>query len=77
MLRRGKRSSVWVTPNSMAYKMSNALPADTVYVVINRGDNQDQVQGLPSGALKDLLSGQTFNGPTVTVPARTSLILVP
>lgn len=74
-LRRGNRSSVWATANSMAYKMTH--PMETVYVAINRGDAQDSVSGLPNGTLTDLLTGKTVTGPTVNLSARTSMILVP
>ncbi len=72
-LRRGNRTSLWATTNSMAYKMVH--PMETVYVVINRGDGQDSVSGLPSGTLTNQLTGQTVTGPTVNIPARTSMIL--
>ncbi|HRI70944.1 MAG TPA: alpha-amylase family glycosyl hydrolase, partial [Polyangium sp.] len=72
-LRRGNRTSLWATTNSMAYKMVH--PMETVYVVINRGDGQDSVSGLPNGTLTNQLTGQTVTGPTINIPARTSMIL--
>ncbi|UQA61130.1 alpha-amylase family glycosyl hydrolase [Polyangium aurulentum] len=74
-LRRGSWQALWATADTMAYQMSGE--GETVYVAINRGDGQGSVSGLPSGALKDLVSGATVNGPTVNLPARTSMILVP
>jgi glycosidase len=75
-LRRGKREGLWAQGDVMAYKMSNASPADTVYVAINRGDAQASVSGLPSGALTNLLNNQTVTGPTINLPPRTSMILI-
>jgi len=74
-LRRGSRTSLWASPDTMAYKMTSG--ADTVYVVINRGDSQGTVENLPSGALTNLLTSQSVNGPKLSVPARTSMVLVP
>jgi len=73
-LRRGNRTGLWASADTMAYKMVH--PMETVYVAINRGDSQGQVGGLPSGAMTNLLNGQTVNGPTVNLPARSSMILV-
>jgi glycosidase len=72
-LRRGNRSSVWVTNDTMAYKMVH--PMETVYVAINRGDTQGSVSGLPSGNLTNLLNNQTVTGPTLNIPPRSSMIL--
>ena len=72
-LRRGTRSSVSVSADVYAYKMSTA--GDDVYVVVNRGDSQQQATGLPAGALTDLLSGASVTGPSISVPARSSMIL--
>jgi glycosidase len=73
-LRRGNRSGVWATTDTMAYKMVH--PMETVYVAINRGNQQGSVSGLPSGSLTNLLTGQTVTGPTLNLPARSSMILV-
>lgn len=74
-LRRGKRAGISATTDTIAYKMSSG--SDVVYVVVNRGDSPQQVGNLPSGALKDELTGASVTGPTVTVPARSSLVLTP
>jgi len=73
-LRRGTRTSVHTSNDVYAYKMSGA--GDEVFVVVNRGDTSQQAAGLPSGALTDLISGSAVTGPSVTVPARSSMILV-
>jgi glycosidase len=72
-LRKGVRSTVATTDNAIAYKMTSG--GDTLYIVINRGDGAEQVSGLPASA-QDLLSGATVSGPSVSVPARTSMILL-
>ncbi|MBK9261565.1 MAG: hypothetical protein IPM54_17385 [Polyangiaceae bacterium] len=73
-LRRGNRTPVWVTNDTMAYKMVH--PMETVYVAINRGDSQASVSGLPNGSLTNLLNGQSVTGPTLNLPPRSSMILV-
>lgn len=74
-LRRGNRTSLWATADTMAYKMVHAT--ETVYVAINRGDAQSSVSGLPSGALTNLLTGQSVTGPTLNLPPRSSMVLIP
>ena len=49
---------------------------DEVHVAINRSDSAKTVGGLPGGALTDVVDGSTQNGPSVSVPARTTRILV-
>lgn len=74
-LRRGKRMSLGATNDTIAYQMT--YQNDVVTVVVNRSDSPQQVGNLPSGALKDLLGGGMVSGPTVSVPARSAMILVP
>ncbi len=69
-LRRGTRTSVSVTDDVLAFKMSTS--GDTVYVVINRSDGDRPVSGLPASGT-DLLSGKPLSG---TVGPRASLIVV-
>ena len=73
-LRRGTRSALSATTDTLAYKMQHN--ADAVYVLINRGDGAQQVGGVPNGAFDDLLSGAQVSGPSVSVPPRSSRILV-
>jgi glycosidase len=73
-LRRGARSSLSSSNDTMAYKMTSG--GDTVYVAINRSDASQMVGGLPGGMLKDLLTGNTVSGGNIAVPARKSMILV-
>ena len=72
-LRRGTRASVSSTGDTMVFKMTQG--ADVVWIAVNRGDSSQTVSGLPSGSLHDELSGATINGPSPSVPARSSLIL--
>jgi hypothetical protein len=51
--------------------------SDNVYVALNRSDSAQQVTGLPSGALTDQLGGGMVMGPSLMVPARTAMVLVP
>jgi glycosidase len=75
-LRRGKWTSLGgTTVDTLGYKMVDG--SDVVYVAVNRSDAAQPVGGLPSGNLKDLLGGGTVSGPTVTVPPRASMVLVP
>ncbi len=73
-LRKGSRASIASDTDTMVYSLS--LGKDVVHVAVNRSDSAKSVSGLPSGALKDELSGATVNGPTVSVPARSGMILV-
>ncbi len=73
-LRQGTRTIIGVTNDTLAYRMQGA--GDTVYVVVNRGDSQQSVGGLPGGAMTDLMTDAAVSGPQVNVPARSSMILV-
>ncbi|MBK8265818.1 MAG: hypothetical protein IPK80_31380 [Nannocystis sp.] len=72
--RRGTRKTLSVTDDTMAYSMSSG--GDVIYVALNRSDVANSAGGLPGGALKDLISGQSVQGPTVTLPPRGSMVLV-
>ncbi len=73
-LRKGTRASIASDNDTIVYKLS--LGGDVVHVAINRSDSPKSVSGLPGGALKNELTGAMVNGPTVTVPARSGMILV-
>lgn len=73
-LRRGNRQTLWVTADTLAYSMTHE--SEVVYVAINRSDAAQQVAGLPSGQLTDLLTNGTVSGPAIDVPARSAMILV-
>ncbi|MBL8913401.1 MAG: hypothetical protein JNM17_22070 [Archangium sp.] len=72
-LRRGKRALVSATDDTFVYSMSDGV--ETLYVAINRGDVEQTVSGLPSGALSDLLNMESVAGPSLRVPARSTRIL--
>ncbi|HEY2746938.1 MAG TPA: hypothetical protein VGL86_20085, partial [Polyangia bacterium] len=48
---------------------------DKVYVAVNRSDAPVTVSGLPTGTLTDQLSGASVSGPSVSVSARSALVL--
>jgi len=74
-LRRGKRTVLSATAETLAYQMTR--DADTVLVLINRSDNAQSVANIPASAFTDLLEGGTHTGPSVMVPPRSALILTP
>jgi glycosidase len=74
-LRRGSRQTIGVTNDTLAYKMTSA--EETVHVVVNRSDSQQAIGGLPAGAMTNLLTGSSVTGPSINVPARSAMILVP
>jgi len=69
--RRGTRTTLAVTTDTWAYKMSSA--GDTVYVALNRGDAAAD-SGLPAGTYMDLLSGAQVQVPVQLQP-RSALVL--
>jgi glycosidase len=73
-LRRGSRTVLSSNADTIAYKMDGG--GDSVVVLVNRADSQQSVGNIPAGAYTDLLTNATQNGPTITVPARSSMILV-
>ncbi|MBK7825788.1 alpha-amylase family glycosyl hydrolase [Nannocystis sp.] len=76
-LRRGARKTLSAGADTFAYEMKDAM--ETVYVVINRGDAQAGVSGVPAGSYKDELElggGMIDGGGDVSVPARSARILV-
>jgi glycosidase len=73
-LRRGSRASVSSNADTLVYKMSQGK--DVVWVAINRSDYAQQVSGLPGGSLQDLLTNNMVSGTSISVPARSSMILV-
>lgn len=72
-LRRGKRTSISANDNTYVYSMSDG--SERLYVVLNRGDVDEVVSGLPARGLSDLYNGVSVSGPSVLVPARSSRVL--
>jgi glycosidase len=73
-LRRGTRTMLATTNHTMVYEM--VAPGDHVYVALNRGDQAQSAQGLPSGDYEDLTTGQMVRAP-LTIAPRTGMVLVP
>jgi len=74
-LRRGTRTTLSSDQNTILYRMQSA--SDTVYVAINRSDSIQGTGGLPASSFKDLMTGQTVQGPSISVQARSSMVLIP
>jgi glycosidase len=73
-LRRGTRTTL--ESNADVWVYSRVTSTDTVYVAVNRGDSDKSISTLPSGALTELVTGATANGPSVTIPARQTRMFV-
>jgi glycosidase len=73
---RGTRSTVWVTSDTYAYRMSDGETGDTVWVALNRADVSGSVDGMPQKG-RDLLTGAKIDGPMVSLPPRSALVVVP
>jgi hypothetical protein len=71
---RGTRSTVFVSDDVYAYKMTDG--PDAIWVAINRSDTAQNAENLPDEAT-DLLTDETFTGPTLSLPPRSALILKP
>ena len=71
-LRRGARSTVSVTQDTLAYRM--IAGADEVWVLLNRGDSAATVSGLPAGSYLDEIDGSSQSA-APSVPARSVRIL--
>ncbi|MBI4950602.1 MAG: hypothetical protein HY908_01080 [Myxococcales bacterium] len=72
-LRRGTRTTVSVTGDTLCYRMATA--GDAVFVAVNRGDGAATVNGLPAGSYVDEVDGSA-HGAAPSVPARSTRILV-
>lgn len=73
-LRKGKRTTVDVTADTLAY--SQAYNGDTVYIAINRSDAAKTVANIPAGQYDELITETTQSGESLSVPARSTVILV-
>lgn len=74
-LRRGTRTTLSVSAETLAYRMQDG--GDQVIVVVNRGDWDTSVGGLPGGSYVDELDGSIHSGPDVSVPRRSARLLTP
>ena len=75
-MRRGARTTLDVSEDLWVYSMATGAgdpTPDTVYVAINRSDNDLTTSALPSG-LTELLTNTPEGGSPVTIPARQTRI---
>ncbi len=74
-LRRGRRVTVTGGADTFAYKLTGCGADQELYVLVNRGDFDASVSGLPAGSFTELISETTVSGgAAVTVPARDLMI---
>ncbi|MBI4701433.1 MAG: hypothetical protein HY744_09785 [Deltaproteobacteria bacterium] len=71
---RGSRTTVSVSGDTYAYAMSDG--EETLYVVLNRGDQAGAVDHMPAKG-HDLLGGGNIAGPKLNLPPRSAMIVVP
>lgn len=75
-LTRGRRRTLSSDRDTWVYAMGGCSGADDVTVAINRADAARSVS-LPAGAYTDLSSGAPVDGGSVSLPARSYLVLGP
>ncbi|MBU1509224.1 hypothetical protein KKD52_02590, partial [Myxococcota bacterium] len=76
-LRRGRRTTVSGGADTFAYKLGGCGASEEVYVLVNRGDFDATVSGLPAGSWTELISETSASGGGgITVPARDLKIFV-
>ncbi len=73
-LYRGARSTVFVSDDVYAYRMTDG--DETLYVALNRGDAPQAVEGLPAAGT-DLLTDDAVVGPSVELAPRSVVIVEP
>ena len=71
---KGARSTLSVTQDTYAYVMSDGT--DAVYVGLNRGDVPAAVGGMPASG-HDLLADADVSGPSLTLPPRSAVVVIP
>jgi glycosidase len=74
--RRGSRTTLSADADTFAYVVESDEDMDTVWVAVNRADGSRSVGGLPDGDFVDELTGDTFTGPSISLGARQSVVLV-
>jgi glycosidase len=74
-LRRGNRTTLSADADTFVYQMSSG--GERVVVALNRADVGRTANNIPAGSWQDLLTGQVVAGPSVELPARTGMVLVP
>ena len=73
---RGGRQTVFVDNDVFAYVMTDSETQESIYVALNRADTAGSVSEMPAKGV-ELLTGAQIDGPTVSIPARSALILIP
>lgn len=73
---RGTRTKVSVTNDTYSYEMRDPESDDVIYVGLNRGDLDGAVGGMPTSGT-DLLTGKATTGPSILLPPRTAVVVVP
>lgn len=71
---KGKRTTVFVSDDVLAYRMTSG--EDSIFVAINRADTEQTAEGLPDAAT-DLLTDTAFAGPMAVLPPRSAVVLLP
>lgn len=71
---RGARRTVSVSSDTYAYEMKDDVEA--VFVALNRADNAGEVTGMPPKG-RNLLTDAVLEGPTLSLPPRSAVIVVP
>jgi hypothetical protein len=70
-LRRGRRVTVTGGTDTFAYRLTGCGASEELYVLVNRGDFDATVSGLPAGSWTELISESSVSGGSgVSVPAR-------
>jgi glycosidase len=73
-MRRGARKTLTVNADLWVYSMTTS--GDAVTVAVNRGDTDQSVSTLPSGALHELVNDVDATGPTAVIPERQTRVFV-
>jgi len=71
--RRGTRTTLFADTETFAYSVEHS--GDILWVAVNRSDAPAQVGGLPAETMVDELTDDSFDGPSVAVPARSARVL--
>jgi glycosidase len=73
-LGRGRRETISADADTWVYRKTGCGAANDVIVAINRSDSARSVT-IPAGSYTDLLDGGTVAGGSVSIPARSFLLL--
>jgi glycosidase len=71
---RGTRSKVHVDNDTYVYSKTDG--GEILIIALNRSDELRAVKGLPASGT-DLLTGQEVLGPSVNLPPRSSMVVLP